>query len=77
MKQDKLQQAFDKIHERVMETINSLEAKELNYTKGLLYAMQIINNIMVEERKTYNIAKETQTISKTERVGNIVPNRLK
>lgn len=70
MKQEKLQQAFDKIHERVMETINSLEAKELNYTKGLLYAMQIINNIMVEERKTYNIAKETQTISKMERVQN-------
>jgi hypothetical protein len=51
MEQDKLQQAFDEIYERVMETINSVELKELHYTKGLLDAMQIINNIMVEERK--------------------------
>jgi hypothetical protein len=51
MEQEKLQQAFDKIYERVMDTINSLEAKDLHYTKGLLDAMQIINTIMVEERK--------------------------
>jgi hypothetical protein len=51
MEQQKLQEAFDEIYERVMDTINSLEAKDLHYTKGLLDAMQIINNIMVEERK--------------------------
>ena len=51
MEQNKLQEAFDKIYERVMDTIDSRELKELHYTKGLLDAMQIINSIMVEERK--------------------------